>query len=107
MTQKDLAERLEMSQQAIAKWEKGTAEPTLKNLRELAIIFGISVDDLLGNSKIIKTTHLCDYGPKKKEDIKIYGFWGILGIKIKGQKNPDGIQLHKFLMYCPYIKLHT
>lgn len=86
MTQKDLAERLEMSQQAIAKWEKGIAEPTVKNLRELAIIFGISVDDLLGNSKIIKTTHLCDYGPKKKEDIKIDGFWGNLGIKVKGQK---------------------
>ena len=39
-TQKELAERLEISQQAIAKWEKGTAEPTVKNLRELAIIFG-------------------------------------------------------------------
>ena len=85
-TQKELAERLEMSQQAIAKWEKGTAEPTVKNLRELAIIFGISVDDLLGDSKTVKTTHLCSYGPKKNEDIEIDGFWGNLGIKIKGQK---------------------
>ncbi len=86
MTQKELAERLEMSQQAIAKWENGTAEPTVKNLRELAIIFGISVDDLLGNSRIIKTSHLCSYEPKKNEDIEFDGFWGNLGIKIKGQK---------------------
>lgn len=86
MTQKDLADRLEMSQQAIAKWESGIAEPTVKNLRELAIIFGISVDDILGNSKIVKTTHFCDYGPKKNEDIEIDGYWGNLGLKIKGHK---------------------
>lgn len=71
MTQKDLAERLEMSQQAIAKWENGAAEPTVKNLRELAAIFGTSVDDLLGNSETIKTTHFCNYGPKKNEDLEI------------------------------------
>ncbi len=85
MTQKELAEQLEMSQQAIAKWENGTAEPTVKNLRELAVIFGISVGDLLGDSKTIKTTHLCSYGPKKNEDIEIDGFWGNLGLKVKGQ----------------------
>lgn len=86
MTQKDLAERLEMSQQAIAKWENGAAEPTVKNLRELAAIFGTSVDDLLGNSETIKTTHFCNYGPKKNEDLEIDGFWGHIGVKIKGQK---------------------
>lgn len=86
MTQKDLAERLNMSQQAIAKWENGTAEPTVKNLRELAIIFGIGVDDLLGNSPVVKSTHLCNYEPKEDEELEIDGFWGNLGIKIKGQK---------------------
>ena len=94
MTQKELAERLEMSQQAIAKWENGTAEPTVKNLRELAIIFGISVDDLLGNSRIIKTSHLCSYEPKKNEDIEFDGFWGNLGIKIKGQKKISLVSNH-------------
>jgi len=86
MTQKDLADRLSMSQQAVAKWENGTAEPTVKNLRELAIIFGIGVDDFLGNSPVVKTTHLCNYEPKEDEDLEIDGFWGNLGIKIKGQK---------------------
>ncbi len=85
MTQKDLAEQLDMSQQAIAKWENGTAEPTVKILRELAVIFGISVDDLLGDSKTVKTTHLCSYEPKISEDIEIDGFWGHLGLKVKGQ----------------------
>ncbi len=86
ITQKDLAKRLQMSQQAIAKWENGTAEPSVKNLRELAVIFGISVDNLLCDSKTVKTTHFCSYGPKKNEDIEIDGFWGNLGVKIKGQK---------------------
>lgn len=86
MTQKDLAERLQMSQQAIAKWENGTAEPSVKHLRELAVIFGISVDNLLGDSKTVKTTLFCSYEPKKNEDIEIDGFWGNLGVKIKGQK---------------------
>ena len=86
MTQKDLADRLSMSQQAIAKWENGTAEPTVKNLRELAIIFGIGVDDLLGNSPVVKTILLCHCEPKEDEDLEIDGFWGNLGIKIKSQK---------------------
>jgi transcriptional regulator with XRE-family HTH domain len=33
--------------QAIYKWQRGTAMPTLDNLVALAVIFGVSMDDII------------------------------------------------------------
>ncbi len=49
LSQTKLAEMIGMSQQAVAKWETGKAEPDSATLIKLALIFGITVDDLLGN----------------------------------------------------------
>ncbi len=46
MTQEELAERLEVSRQAIAKWESGETVPDLEKCRLLAEVFGVSLDDL-------------------------------------------------------------
>ena len=47
MSQEDLAEQLEVSRQAISRWEMGTAMPDAPNLLRISILFGISVDYLL------------------------------------------------------------
>ena len=47
MTQEQLAERLQVSRQAVSKWETGTAEPSTSNLLALAKAFGISPEELL------------------------------------------------------------
>lgn len=52
MSQANLAEMIGMSQQAVAKWESGKAEPDSATLKKLASIFGITVDQLLGNTKL-------------------------------------------------------
>ena len=47
MTQQQLGEYLNISAQAISKWEKDLSEPALATLRVLADLYKVSVDDLL------------------------------------------------------------
>lgn len=57
-TQAELAKKINVSQQTIGSWEVGRAEPNSDSLKELASLFGISVDALLGveNRKGVITT---------------------------------------------------
>lgn len=48
MTQKELAEQLNVSAQAVSRWENDEVEPSLETLGQLAAIFSISVDELFG-----------------------------------------------------------
>lgn len=52
MSQKELAKKLFMSQQAVAKWETGAATPNPETLVKIAEIFGVTVDLLLSDSPI-------------------------------------------------------
>lgn len=47
LTQDDVAKELNISQQAIAKWETGAAMPRADKLIELAKVLGCTVDELL------------------------------------------------------------
>jgi transcriptional regulator with XRE-family HTH domain len=84
-TQKHLAEMMKTTQQTIARWEAGKAEPNLSALRDLAMIFGTSVDDLLGKNPLsdkIASTSLHYFGQKSIRD----GFWGHVGLLLRSQK---------------------
>ena len=47
LTQQQLAEHLNLSAQAVSKWENDLSEPDLKTLKELATLYNTSVDSLL------------------------------------------------------------
>lgn len=47
MTQASLAERINFSDKAVSKWERGESVPDVLTLMELAQLFDITVDDLL------------------------------------------------------------
>ena len=49
LTQVDVAERLGVSQQAYASWERGVKKPTQENLVKIAQVLNVSVDYLVGN----------------------------------------------------------
>ncbi|QEH61935.1 helix-turn-helix transcriptional regulator [Spiroplasma chinense] len=49
LTQSELAEKLNVSRQAVQKWEAGTATPDVLKLPELAKIFNVTIDYLLDN----------------------------------------------------------
>lgn len=46
-TQEELASKLNVSRQAVSKWERGEASPDTDNLIELAKLYDISLDELL------------------------------------------------------------
>ena len=50
LTQKQLAEKLNTTNSAVCDWEKGRTQPDLQMLVNIAGLFGVSVDYLLGLS---------------------------------------------------------
>lgn len=47
MTQKDLAEKLNITDKAVSKWERGIACPDTASIPKLAQILGISLEELM------------------------------------------------------------
>lgn len=49
LTQEELAEKLNVSRQSVTKWKSGNAIPDIEKIKEIAYIFLISVDSLIGD----------------------------------------------------------
>ncbi|MCM1263564.1 MAG: helix-turn-helix domain-containing protein [Butyrivibrio sp.] len=47
MTQEQLAEKLNVSRQALSKWENGASPPDIESMVKIAVLFQISLDELL------------------------------------------------------------
>ena len=47
LSQADLAEILNVSRQAISRWEVGTSVPSMDNLSALSRLYNVSVDSLM------------------------------------------------------------
>ena len=48
MTQKDLADELHCTPQAVSRWEADEVEPSIDTLKQMTTLFGCSMDDLFG-----------------------------------------------------------
>lgn len=53
-TQKDIAERLNVTAQAVSRWENEEVEPSIDTLKQLSSLFNISLDVFLDNDYIPK-----------------------------------------------------
>lgn len=51
LTQEYLAKELNISRQAVSKWEKGTSEPSMDNLVKLSEIFGVDIKYFKNNDE--------------------------------------------------------
>lgn len=49
LSQEELADKLNISRQAVSKWERGESSPDTDNLIALAKIYNVSLDELVGN----------------------------------------------------------
>jgi len=50
MTQAELAEKLNYSDKAVSKWERGESVPDVVTLVQLAELFGVGMDDIVGST---------------------------------------------------------
>ena len=66
-TQEQIAEKLGVSRQAVAKWESGASLPNIENMIALADLYDMSVDALARN---LTTT----VPPQPKEGKHLFGF---------------------------------
>lgn len=48
MTQKDLADKMFVTAQAVSKWENGESEPSISTIAEMAKLFNVTADVILG-----------------------------------------------------------
>ena len=72
MTQAQLGSMLFKSESTVRMWELGKSEPDIDTLNNLASIFGVSVDFIMGNSDTenVNTIHPSKF-PKIQNDIVI------------------------------------
>ena len=71
LTQQQLADKLNLSNKTISKWESGNGSPDISNLPVLAEALGISVDELLkgeiNNSETVTNSETDnDYSSRKE-----------------------------------------
>lgn len=53
LTQEQLAEKCNVSRQAVTKWESGESEPSIAKVKILSTVFNISIDELIAGTKNI------------------------------------------------------
>lgn len=62
MTQAELAEKLNYSDKAVSKWERGESVPDVMTLVQIAELFGVGIDALIGNTEAL---------PPVKQDVSV------------------------------------
>jgi transcriptional regulator with XRE-family HTH domain len=70
-SQEALAEKINVSRQAITKWETGEGLPDIENIMALAALFSVSMDEMLSDEKALRTAQ--DYSYESITELDIRG----------------------------------
>ena len=68
MTQVNLADKLGITYQAVSSWERGNSMPDIEKLPEISKLFEISIDELIGESKVV--TMMLDTSKQEPENFE-------------------------------------
>ena len=71
LTQAELAEKLNYSDKAVSKWERGESIPDVAVLKQIANLFGVSVDYLLEEEHLFETTQRSVPWQRKKNRVLV------------------------------------
>jgi transcriptional regulator with XRE-family HTH domain len=82
-TQIEVAELLGTTQQAVGRWENGSREPTLGQLRDLAMMFGCAVADLMGRRLVSGSAPTIEIDRRRRNQLTS-GYWGHFGVLLHG-----------------------
>ncbi len=96
ITQTELAQKLNISFQAVSNWERGTAPPDLDNIVKLSQLFGITIDNLLNTSLNEENVYLGIDGGATKTEFVVFASSGKIFKKFKLEgSNPNDIGIEK------------
>ncbi len=80
LSQEQLAEKLDVSRQSVSKWESNKSVPELFIIKELSLLFNVSLDNLLREEIPIQTENISINETEKKEyKLKYFGTDGFRG----------------------------
>ena len=65
MTQAELADKLNYSDKAVSKWERGESVPDIMTLAQIAELFGVGMDALVGTEPTVATMKVESQPPKR------------------------------------------
>lgn len=66
MTQAELAEKLNYSDKAVSKWERGESVPDVMTLAQIAELFGVGIDAIVGNASAVPSVKQEVSVPKRR-----------------------------------------
>lgn len=58
LTQEELAKKVTVSRTAVSKWETGKGYPSLDTLKEISLLFDMTIDELISDTDISDKRHL-------------------------------------------------
>lgn len=108
MTQMDLADSMGISFQAVSNWERGLTMPDISKLPELAELFGVTVDEILGNKEAAKAVEALNEGkPLENADGKTIAEIAPIvkpeQLKETVKENKDKIDLSALIALAPFL----
>ncbi len=96
ITQTELAQKLNISFQAVSNWERGAAPPDLDNIVKLSQLFGVTIDNLLNTSVSDEPVFLGIDGGATKTEFVVFTQTGKILKKFKlDGSNPNDIGIEK------------
>ena len=104
MTQEQLAEYMGVSPQAVSRWETGATSPDISALPQLADLFSISIDELLGYDDVERQKEISSVIDAAEEQInKNITEKPITELRKALNKYPNNDRLLTCLMYALYV----
>lgn len=103
ISQEKLAEYLNVSFQAVSKWENGNTYPDITLLPDIARFYGITIDELLQVEKIDEDKLYQDYYNKAEKLFNNKEYDKVLELWLEAYKQmPNNIQVKEMLMSAYY-----
>lgn len=74
MTQKELSEKLNVTAQAVSRWESDEVEPSVQTIKQMSAIFNVSIDELFGNEtepKVVEVEKIVEKPVVVEKDVVV------------------------------------
>ena len=81
LSQEDVAQKLFVSRQSVSKWENGNAEPGVENLKALANLYGVTLDELMGNEPIEESRFMEEWPNAKSASVPSGPYYGLVAFR--------------------------